>query len=107
MSEEMKAGTKPTYTRKDILDAALELTYGSRNKQYGSPKKNLEIAANLLSSYLETNIEPHQVAIIMMLCKISRLAVNPDHTDSYVDMSAYAAIAAEVRELQVTGEPLA
>jgi hypothetical protein len=34
-------------------------------------------------------------AIIMALAKISRIAVNPSHMDSYIALAAYAAIAGE------------
>jgi len=43
----------------------------------------------------EINIQADDVAIMMALLKIARLAVTPEHRDSAVDGAAYLAIAHE------------
>lgn len=82
--------------RGKILGQAHTLTHGDRNKNYGTPQTNHERIASLWSTYLQTPIRPDQVAICMTLVKVARLIESPDHLDSYIDGSAYLAIAGEI-----------
>ncbi len=84
--------------RGKILETALNLTEGDRNKTYGSPRTNLQILASLINAYTNGRPELNEVdmAIVMCLTKISRIAVNQNHEDNYVDLAAYAAIAGEL-----------
>jgi Domain of unknown function (DUF6378) len=89
--------------RQEILETALEFTTGDRNKTYGPPKPNLTCFANLVQAYLNGMTQPEQLdatdgAIIMTLAKISRIAVNKQHKDNYIDGAAYMAIAGECAE---------
>lgn len=83
-------------TAEDILDEAQSIR-GQRGNIYGSAIGNHRRIAQLWSAYLDTPIEAHQVAICMALTKISRLTHTSDkrNVDSFVDLAAYAAIAAE------------
>lgn len=80
---------------KDILSLASE-TVTDRGLNYGTPALNHLRIAQLWSAYLERSIEPHEVAICMLLVKVSRIAETPSHSDSYLDMASYAAIAGEI-----------
>ena len=82
--------------RQTVLEQAMSLTLGDRNKQYGDPRPNLTQTADLWSAYLGFPIKAYQVSIMMTLAKISRIAQNPGHSDNYVDGAAYMAIAREV-----------
>lgn len=82
-------------TRANILTEANRLTATDRQRVYGDPKVNHERIARLWSAYLEHDLRPDQVAVCMALVKVARLMQTPDHTDSYIDMAAYAAIAGE------------
>lgn len=99
-----KVGYTPEVSvRQEILETALELTTGDRNKTYGPPKPNLTCFANLVQAYLNGMTQPEQLdatdgAIIMALAKISRIAANKQHKDNYIDGTAYMAIAGECAE---------
>ena len=90
--------------RGGILDTAKSLTEGDRNKTYGDPKENLECFMNLVVVYLNSSKKRSKAvdgAIIMCLAKISRIAANASHTDNYVDLAAYAAIAGECAGVRI------
>lgn len=94
--------------RGSILDTAKELTTGDRNKSYGEPAPNLNCYAHMVEAYLDLRypnmkqgapLNSVDGAILMVLAKVSRVAVNQKHPDNYVDMAAYAAIAGECSEV--------
>ena len=82
--------------RGDILDEAKNLTYANRQDTYGSPLANHQRIAALWSIYLEKEVAPHDVALMMALVKIPRLMATPNHLDSAVDGAAYFSIAGEL-----------
>ena len=86
--------------RLTILNEASRLTGGDRNKTYGEPIDNMRHFAGLISAYLGVVVTPGQAAIIMALCKVSRIEASPLHRDNYIDAAAYMAIAGEVNELE-------
>lgn len=65
------------------------------NIDYGEPAKNYERASALASMILNKPITPHEIAIIKMAVKLSRIAETPDLRKSYVEMIACAALAGE------------
>lgn len=83
--------------RADILDAAKEYTCKDRNASYGEVEGNFQNIANLWNSYLASKPEDRfmissvDVALMMSLVKTARLATNPNHLDSWVDLAGYAA----------------
>lgn len=88
-------------TRIKVLNEAINLTAGDRNKAYGKPIDNLQVNADLWNVYIHNKgvvFSAQDVAIMMALTKISRISVNPGHHDSHVDAAAYMAIAKEVYE---------
>lgn len=66
-----------------------------RGMEYGHPSDNMARTAALWSSYLESPITDYQVAMCMALVKIARSMETPK-TDTYIDMAAYVAIAAQL-----------
>jgi hypothetical protein len=64
-------------------------TIQSRGLVYGHPFYNMERISKLVSSYLEHPVMPHDICIINILQKISRLQESPGHYDSLVDIAAY------------------
>lgn len=82
--------------REQILDEAIRLTVGDREKSYGTPQKNHERIAAMWSVILGDEVTPTQVALCMAALKIARLIETPDHLDSYVDGAAYLGIAGEL-----------
>lgn len=63
-----------------------------RAETYGDPSPNLERTAALWSAYLGHEISAHDVAICMILVKVSRAKVSA-HADNYTDIRGYAEIA--------------
>ena len=80
---------------KDILDEAKQLL-ADRGNEYGDSTLNHIQIARLWSVYLDKNIEPHEVAICLILTKISRIKTTKNHADSYADICAYSAIAGQI-----------
>lgn len=88
---------KPT-TRKTILDAAEKCVCHDRQDTHGKPEDSFGAIASLWTAYLGTGqeIDPVDVANMMVLLKIGRAKENPKHQDNWVDMAGYAACAGEI-----------
>jgi hypothetical protein len=110
--EKYAAGNRAGETvRGQILNTAKSLTTGDRNKSYGPPIYNLTTYANLCQAYMDgrgldssaiqeiTPLDAVDMAIFMVLAKVSRIAANRGHKDNYIDGAAYMAIAGECDEL--------
>lgn len=69
----------------DIFDEA-------REQDYGNKQRNFERIAKMWGAFLGIDISPKQVALMMILVKVSRLAHNQTHRDSYIDLIGYAGI---------------
>ena len=80
-----------------FLNRARVLVEGQREKDYGDKTKNHKNIAKLWSAYLDVSISDHDVAIMMTLLKISRTKLGEVSKDTYIDMSAYGAIAGEIK----------
>jgi hypothetical protein len=78
--------------RDEILRNA-EAIANARDIEYGSPNVSMLRISKLWSEYLGYPIDPHEVAICMLLLKISRISEQAEHKDSYYDLINYATIA--------------
>lgn len=96
-----------TITRASILDSAKEIVTGEREQQYGKPEDNFRMIGNLWEIYLKArcldhdgglDILPEDVAMMMSLLKIARIASGNYKVDSFVDLAGYAACAGECAE---------
>lgn len=83
-------------TRQDYLSAAADCVCKSREEQYGSPEDSFGTIAGLWSIYLGRKISPEDVAVMMALLKIARIARGRFKADSYVDAIGYIACAGEI-----------
>jgi hypothetical protein len=79
----------------EILQTATDVT-SERGLSYGHPADNMRRTAMLLSAYLEVPIHDYQVAGIMVLVKLARSIESAQQLDTWIDMSAYAAIAGQL-----------
>lgn len=84
---------------KSVLEEAKEIIYGDREKTYGHPSKNLRNIGLYWQTYLEAKgvqfqnyLTPQDVSVMMILLKCARLANDPTHRDSVVDICGYAAL---------------
>tara|TARA_R100000458_G_C8062730_1_gene104950 strand:+ start:66 stop:335 length:270 start_codon:yes stop_codon:yes gene_type:complete len=80
-----------------FLNQASVLVQGQREKDYGDKVENHNNIAKLWSAYLDIPITAHDVAILMSLLKIARTKLGAVSKDTYIDMSAYGAIAGEIK----------
>ncbi len=87
--------------RTHVLETANNLITGSREKDYGTPQRNFQNIADRWSQTLGMQIDAWQVALMMADLKIARMATTGlPHEDSFVDICGYAALAAELSDVQ-------
>lgn len=91
--------------REAILAKARDCVCGQREQEYGSPEDNFRLIADLWKPYIKSkrvgagadvDIEPTDVAMLMALLKIARIATGSGTTDSFVDLAGYAACGGEI-----------
>jgi hypothetical protein len=79
-----------------VLKEANKIIYGDREQTYGKPSKNLDTIAKMWNAYIgaldKRDLNAKDVAVMMILLKSARLANQPDHRDSIVDICGYAAL---------------
>ena len=102
--EKRSDNVKRKLTRADILHAAEKCVCGQREQDYGTPEDNFETIAELWETYLSracvgeaggVYIEANDVAMMMALLKIARIAAGGGKADSWIDLAGYAACGAE------------
>ena len=85
----------------DLLKQALDAVT-DRDEAYGDVKTNFKQIADFWSLHLRNRhgaaleLTPGDVASMMILMKLARLAHSPDHKDSMVDIAGYAACMADL-----------
>jgi len=67
-----------------------------RRRRYGEPEDLLDHVAKRWSLTLGHSVTPAQVALCLIDLKLARLARDPSHLDSIVDVAGYAACLGEV-----------
>ena len=82
--------------RPEILDAARSCVCGAREQDYGTPENNFARIARLWGAYTGYPFTAHDVAMLMALLKVGRIAKGSGGMDSYVDLCGYAACAGEI-----------
>lgn len=101
-------------TRNDILDGARSAVGGDRDHNYGGPEASFTSIAQMWTVYIEHTgrhcmILPEDVAAMMALLKIVRIAKTPEHMDSWVDLAGYAACGGECADIptavEITRDP--
>lgn len=86
---------KNLVTREDILEKARQCVCGDRDLQYGSPEESFSRIAKYWSDYLDKDISPKDVAIMMILFKVAR-EEHSSKLDNWVDICGYAACGGEI-----------
>ena len=82
--------------RAELLRMAEKCVCQDRDLQYGSPEDSFKEISRMWSVYLGTNIDAHDVGIMMALFKIARIKTGHYKDDNYVDCIGYIACAGEV-----------
>lgn len=101
-----KVAKKPT--RESILDEAKRCVCGQREQDYGKPENNFETIGLLWGVYLRAahpelakvmgmnHINAKDVAVMMALMKVARIAKGNGTVDSFVDCCGYIACGGEI-----------
>lgn len=97
--------------REVLLRDAASLVIGDRNQDYGDPYDDFTLTSELWEAYLsrvfdkrgEICVEPHDVAVMMVLLKVSRLSWTPSKKDHWLDLAGYAACGWDCTTRDVTG----
>lgn len=76
----------------ELLKEAAELINGERAKNYGEPEQSFENIAQHWATYLGIPISVHDVAMMMVLLKVSRGGRTRAHRDNPIDICGYAAL---------------
>ena len=82
--------------REEILDTAKRCVCGDREQDYGSPEKNFERIAEFWSTYMGYPVVAHDVAAMLALLKIARIASGHAKEDNWIDLAGYAACGGEI-----------
>ena len=82
-------------TGEDLLTHAAGVVR-DRRRAYGDPSELFERVALRWSQVLGTRVTAAQVAVYLIDLKVARLAHDPAHLDSLVDVAGYAACLREV-----------
>lgn len=81
-------------TGEDLLQPAAA-TVRQRRRIYGEPVDLFERVAVRWSQHLGTRVTPVQVGLCLIDLKLARLAHDPRHLDSLLDIAGYAACVQE------------
>ncbi len=82
--------------KNEILEEAMRIINNDRNADYGDAKENFDNTAQFWSAYTGHEYNAVDVAVMMMLVKISRIRVSPDKVDHFVDLCGYASLCGEI-----------
>ena len=93
--------------REEILQIAKVCVCGDRERDYGSPENNFETVAVLWSTYIRAarpeskdwafnELDAKDVAAMMALLKIARIASGHGKMDNWIDLAGYAACGGEI-----------
>lgn len=90
-------------TRSEVLTKAGQCVNGDREQDYGSPERNFMTIASLWNAYIMAGsgstfrFEPEDVAAMLILLKVARIASGRGKDDNWVDIAGYAACGGELQ----------
>lgn len=91
-------------TRLECLKMADKCVNGNREEDYGSPENNFKTIAAMWNAYLhsvkKSELDAHDVAAMMGLMKIARIASGNAKDDNWIDLAGYAACGAELESMK-------
>ncbi len=90
-----------------VLHAAEVCVCGQREEDYGTPEDSFRVIGELWETYIkekcvgdpeaEVCIVPEDVAALLALLKIARIATGHGKSDNWVDLAGYAACGGELQ----------
>lgn len=78
----------------DIIAEAIRVLK-PRGDVYGTVRGNHERIARIANELTGRTLRAHDIAMVLVAVKLSRIAQSPDHVDSYVDAINYLSFAGE------------
>ena len=92
-------------TRKEVLERAEACVNGARENMYGRPENSFRLIANFWTHYLQASgigvqLDQKDVAAMMTLLKIARVATGHGSEDNWIDIAGYAACGGEVQSME-------
>ena len=99
------ADTEEDMKRPEVLEAAKTCISGEREQDYGSPEHNFHTIACFWNAYLEAlptrndipvPLGARDVAAMLGLLKIARIASGHAKMDNWIDLAGYAACGGEI-----------
>lgn len=90
--------------RAEVLEQAKTCVCGNREQDYGSPEENFGRIARLWTVYLGYEVTDVDVAALLALLKIARIASGHAKEDNWVDLAGYAACGGELEDLRLWSE---
>lgn len=83
-----------------LAEEAVNAVCGARNKDYGDPRFDMTATAEMMNGYLHKRgllpedqfLQPFDVPMLLELVKISRLAGQPGHHDSMIDVIGWMGV---------------
>ena len=91
-------------TRAEILAKASEIVNGQLQQDYGQPEDNFARIACLWEAYMGIEFSSVDVAMMMALLKIARIASGHATEDSFIDLAGYAACGGEIHAIHAERE---
>lgn len=85
-------------TRSEYLEKSKQTICNDRQDQYGEPEDSFGVISTLWKAYKGVDFSAHDVAIMMALLKIARIATGQPKPDNYIDLIGYAACAGEISD---------
>ena len=94
--------------RADVLQTAEKCVCGQRQQDYGTPENNFQAIADLWNAYMKNvrgkasfrmavpTFTAFDVAMLMALLKVGRIATGTATEDSFVDACGYLACGGEI-----------
>lgn len=82
--------------RSEILESARRCVVGDREEDYGNPENNFARIGKFWSAYLGVPVNAKDVAALLALMKIARIASGHAKSDNWVDLAGYAACGGEI-----------
>ena len=82
--------------RSELLSTADKIVNGERERDYNSPEQSFKKIADFWTVYLGYEVTPVDVAAMMALLKIARIASGHAKEDNWVDLAGYAACGGEL-----------
>ena len=96
--------------RYDVLANAGQCVCGDRDESYGKPEDSFGTIAKMWNAYLDAKpekvIDSKDVAAMMSLLKLARIAGGVYKADNWIDLAGYAACGGEVEEVADRAAPV-